>query len=55
MLKATLLSVDFFTAFTSIQRKKMEQILLEYGFLKETVIAIMMLYKNTNTVLVGET
>ena len=26
---------------------KMEQILLAYGLLKETVIAIMMLYKNT--------
>ena len=34
--------VDF-----SIHRGKMEQILLSYGLLKETVAAILMLYKNT--------
>ncbi len=34
-------------AFDSIHRGKMEQILLAYDLPKETVIAIMMLYKNT--------
>ncbi len=33
-------------AFDSIHRGKMEQILLAYGLLKETVAAIMMLYRN---------
>ena len=45
-LEATLLFVDFSKAFDSIHREKMEQILLAYGFLKETVAAIVMLYKN---------
>ena len=31
--------------FDSIHREKMEQILVAYGLLKETVTAIMMLYK----------
>ena len=39
--------IDFSKAFDSIQREKMEQILLAYGLPKETVTAIMMLYKNT--------
>ena len=34
-------------AFDSIHRGKMEQILLAYGLLKETVAAIMMRYRNT--------
>ena len=34
-------------AFDSTHRGKMEQILLGYGLPKETVAAIMMLYKNT--------
>ena len=34
-------------AFDSIHRGKMEQILLAYGLPKETVAAIMMLYRNT--------
>ena len=42
-LQATLLFVDFTKAFDSIQRGKMEQILLE----KETLAAIMILYRNT--------
>ena len=46
-LQAVLLFVDFSKAFDSIHRGKMEQILLAYGILKETVDAIMMLYKNT--------
>ena len=42
----TLLFVDFFKAFDSKQRRKMEQILLAYGLSKETVTTRMMLYKN---------
>ena len=45
-LKATLLSKDFSITFNSIHRGKMEQIQLAYGFPKETVITIMMFYKN---------
>ena len=45
-LEATLLFVDFFKAFNFIHRWKMEQILLTYHLPKETVAAIMMLYKN---------
>ena len=36
-----------FQAFDSIQRGKMEQSLLVYGLPKETVAAIMILYRNT--------
>ena len=43
---ATILFVEFFKAFDSIHKGKMEQILLAYGLPKETVAAIMMLYKN---------
>ena len=46
-LNATILFVDFSLAFNSIHRGKMEQILLAYGLPKETVTAIMILYKNT--------
>ena len=46
-LEATILFVDFCKAFDSIHRGKMEQILLVYALPKETVAAIMMLYKNT--------
>ena len=46
-LQATILIVDFTKAFDSIHRGKMEQILLAYGLPKETVAAIMMLYRNT--------
>ena len=46
-LQATLLFVDFTKAFDSIHRGKMEQILLAYGLPKETVAAIMILYRNT--------
>ena len=46
-LLATILFVDFTKAFDSIHRGKMEQILLAYGLPKETVAAIMILYKNT--------
>ena len=46
-LQATILFVDFTKAFDSIHRGKMEQILLAYGLPKETVVAIMILYRNT--------
>ena len=46
-LQATLLFVDFTKAFDSIHREKMEQILLAYGLPKETITAIMILYRNT--------
>ena len=46
-LQATLPFVDFTKAFDSIHRGKMEQILLAYVLPKETVAAIMILYRNT--------
>ena len=46
-LQATILFVDFTKAFDSIHRGKMEQILLTYGLPKESVVAIMMLYRNS--------
>ena len=46
-LEATILFVDFTKPFDSIHRGKMEQILLAYGLPKETVAAIMTLYRNT--------
>ena len=46
-LKATILFVDFSKAFNAIHRGKIKQILLAYGLPKETMAAIMMLYKNT--------
>ena len=45
--EATLIFVDFSKTFDSINREKMEQILVVYSLLKETVEAIMMPYKNT--------
>ena len=42
-----ILFVDFTKAFDSIHRGEMEQILLAYGLPKETVAAIMILYRNT--------
>ena len=45
-LEATILFVDFTKAFDSIHRGKMDQILFAYGLPKETVAAIMMLYRN---------
>ena len=41
------LFVDFTKAFDSIHRAKIEQILLVYSLPKETVTAIMVLYRNT--------
>ena len=46
-LQATILFVDFTKAFDSIQRGNMEQVLRAYGLPKETVAAIMILYRNT--------
>ena len=46
-LEATILFVEFTKAFDSIHRGKMEQILFAYGWIKETIAAIMMLYRNT--------
>ena len=46
-LQATILFVDFTKAFDSIHRGTMEQILFAYGLPKETVAAIMILYRNT--------
>ena len=46
-LEATILFVDFTKPFDSIHRGNMKQILLAYGLPKETVAAIMMLYRNT--------
>ena len=46
-LQATIVFVDFTKAFDSIHRGNMEQILLAYGLPKETIAAIMMLYRNT--------
>ena len=48
-LQAVLLFVDFSKAFDSIHRGKMEEILLAYGIPQETVSAIMMLYRNTQS------
>ena len=45
-LEATLLFVDFSKAFDFILSGKMEQMLLAFGLPQETVIAIMLLYKN---------
>ena len=44
-LEAILLFIDFFKALDSIYREKIEQMHPAYGFSKETVTAIMILYK----------
>ena len=41
--------VDFSKAFDSIHRGKIEQIIPAYAFSKETVTAVMTLYKDTKT------
>ena len=46
-LEATILFVDFTKAFDSVHRRKMGKILFAYGLPKETVAAIMLLYRNT--------
>ena len=47
---ARFLFVDFSKRFDSKLREKMEQILLANGFHKQTVIDIIMLYKNMKTI-----
>ena len=47
ILQSTVLFVDFTKVFDSIHKGKMEQILLAYSIPKETVAAIMILYRNT--------
>ena len=49
-LETTLQFVDFSEAFSSIHREKKGQIFLSYGLRKETVIALMMLYKNSKAI-----
>ena len=46
-LQATILFVNFTKAFDSIHSGKMAQILFPYGLPKETVAAIMILFRNT--------
>ena len=46
-LQVTILFINFTQAFDSIHRGKMEQILQTNGIPKETVAAIMILYRNT--------
>ena len=46
-LQATLIFVNFTKAFDSIHRGKMEKILLAYSLPKETIAAILILYRNT--------
>ena len=46
-IEATILFLDFTKTFDSIHREKMEYILLTYGLPKETVAAMMMLYRKT--------
>ena len=46
-LPAVLLFIDFSKAFDSIDRSKMEQILLAYGIPEKVVKGIMMMYSNT--------
>ena len=43
--------VDFFKAFVSIHKGKMEEIQQAYGLPKETVTVIMMFYKNAKEIL----
>ena len=45
----TLLFIDFSKAVDTINRKKKKEVLLKYGIPEETVFVIMMLYKNTRS------
>ena len=49
-IPATLLLADFSKVFDSVHRWNMEKILLAYGIPKEIVTAIMILYKNTKSI-----
>ena len=46
-LEKTIVFVDFANTFDSILRRKMEQIQLAYALPKETIAAVMILYRNT--------
>ena len=46
-LESALLFIDFSKAFNSIHWGKTEQIIFAFGLPKETIVAIMILYKNT--------
>ena len=48
-IPATLLFVDFSKAFDSVHREKMEKIILAYVIPKEIVTAIIILYRNTKS------
>ena len=48
-IPATLLFVDFSKAFDSVHREKMGKIILAYVIPKEIVTAIMILYRNTKS------
>jgi exonuclease III len=48
-LTAVLLFVDFSKAFDTIHRGKLEEIMLAYGIPRETVSAVMMLYRNSRS------
>ena len=48
-IPTTLLFVDFSKVFGSVHREKMEKVLLAYGIPKEIVAAIMILYRNTKS------
>ena len=48
-LEAVILFVDFSKAFDSVHRGKIAEILMAYGVPEETIAAIMMLYKNTKS------
>ena len=47
ILEVTLLFVDYYKAFDSTYRGKMERILQAYGLSKENVIAIILIHRNT--------
>ena len=44
-----MLFIDFSKAFDSIHRGKMNEIFFAYGIPRETVNAVMMLYRNTRS------
>ena len=48
-IPAVMIFVDFTKAFDTIHRGKLQEILLAYGIPTEIVLAIMMLYKNTTS------
>ena len=54
MHEATRLLIDFFKAFDSTYKGKRKQIRLAYAFTAETIIAMIMFYKDTK-ILVGQT